>query len=186
MDQSLLGRTVQRSLLTPVIALILWSLVMCAWLYATRLPAMKRARIPLDPRMSAIDLQAQLSAEVRWKAENYNHLMEQPTLFYALAISLALLNAGDAVNIGLAWAYVTLRVIHSLVHATMNIIALRFLVFMPQLWCWPQWRSEEPWLCSEKRVANQALDDHLRPSRCAHTPISLLRFAVQSRNKTIS
>lgn len=118
------------SLLTPVIALVLWSLVMCAWLYATRLPAMKGARIPLDPKMSTSDLQAQLPPEVRWKAENYNHLMEQPTLFYALAISLVLLNAGDAVNIGLAWAYVALRVIHSFVHATINIIALRFLVFI--------------------------------------------------------
>jgi hypothetical protein len=130
MDHSPLERTMHSSLLAPVIALVLWSLVMCAWLYATRLPAMKRACIPLDPKMSTRDLQAQLPPEVRWKAENYNHLMEQPTLFYALAISLVLLNAGDAVNIGLAWAYVALRVIHSFVHATINIIALRFLVFI--------------------------------------------------------
>ena len=67
---------------------------------------------------------------MRWKADNYNHLMEQPTLFYAIALTLAVLGAGDGLNAMLAWAYVGLRVIHSLVQALVNVILLRFGLFM--------------------------------------------------------
>ncbi|WP_436049364.1 MAPEG family protein [Phenylobacterium sp. LjRoot225] len=67
---------------------------------------------------------------MRWKADNYNHLMEQPTLFYAVALVLAFAGAGDGLNAGLAWAYVALRIVHSLVQALVNVILVRFGVFM--------------------------------------------------------
>ncbi|MCH1932862.1 MAPEG family protein, partial [Shewanella sp. A25] len=73
---------------------------------------------------------ARLPPNVRWKADNYNHLMEQPTVFYATALALALAGAGaDPLNVGLAWGYVGLRVVHSLIQATVNVIMLRFAVF---------------------------------------------------------
>jgi hypothetical protein len=118
------------NLLAPVIALVLWTFVMWAWLYATRIPAMMRLKVAYDPRRPVQEFQAQMPAEVRWKADNYNHLMEQPTLFYAVALSLAFLGADAALNTGLAWAYVALRVVHSLIQATVNIVLLRFAVFM--------------------------------------------------------
>ena len=117
-------------LFLPVIALVLWSLVMCAWLYATRIPAIVRGKIVYDPQRPAEAFHEQLPADVRWKADNYNNLMEQPTLFYAVALTLALLGADGGLNVGLAWLYVALRVVHSLIQATINIIALRFPVFM--------------------------------------------------------
>jgi hypothetical protein len=117
-------------ILAPLIALVLWSLVMWAWLYATRIPAMIKNRITYDPRRPAEEFHARLPAEVRWKADNYNHLMEQPTLFYAVTLTLALLGAGAGLNNGLAWLYVVLRIAHSLVQATVNIVMLRFAVFM--------------------------------------------------------
>jgi hypothetical protein len=67
---------------------------------------------------------------VRWKADNYNHLMEQPTLFYATVLTLALVGQGDGLNLALAWAYVGLRLVHSLIQALINVIILRFAVFM--------------------------------------------------------
>jgi hypothetical protein len=118
------------SILTPVIALVLWSFVMWAWLYATRIPAITKAKIVYDPQRPAEEFHAQLPAEVRWKADNYNNLMEQPTLFYAVSLSLALLGAGEGLNAGLAWVYVGLRVLHSLVQAIANIVMVRFAVFM--------------------------------------------------------
>ncbi|MCS6625245.1 MAPEG family protein [Roseibacterium beibuensis] len=119
-----------QAMLQPVIALVLWSMVMWAWLYATRLPAMARARTPLDPTQPRDVMLGGLPPRVRWKADNYNHLMEQPTLFYATALTLAVLGQGDAINLGLAWAYVALRVVHSLIQALGNVIAVRFAVFM--------------------------------------------------------
>ena len=118
------------SLLGPVIALVLWSLLMCAWLYATRIPAMKRQHVVYDPHRPAEEFHAQLPAEARWKADNYNNLMEQPTLFYAIALTLAVAGAGSDLNISLAWLYVVLRVAHSLVQATINVVLLRFALFM--------------------------------------------------------
>lgn len=120
----------QSSILQPVVALILWSMVMWAWLYATRIPAMQKAKVGLDPSLTTAEFSAQLPPHVRWKADNYNHLMEQPTLFYAVALTLALLDQGHGLNTTIAWAYVGLRIVHSLVQATTNVIMVRFLVFM--------------------------------------------------------
>lgn len=113
-----------------MIALVLWTFVMWAWLYATRIPAVRKYKIALDPTQTAKDFNAQLPPQVRWKAENYNHLMEQPTLFYAVALALALLGAGGGLNAAFAWAYVGLRIAHSLVQAVVNIVLLRFAIFM--------------------------------------------------------
>ncbi|WP_426028676.1 MAPEG family protein [Brevundimonas sp. TWP2-3-4b2] len=118
------------SILQPVVVLVLWSMVMWAWLYATRLPAMVRAKTKLDPTQPREVMLGGLPPRVRWKADNYNHLMEQPTLFYATALTLALVGHGDGLNLGLAWAYVALRVTHSLIQALINVIPLRFAVFM--------------------------------------------------------
>lgn len=118
------------AILQPVMALVLWSMVMWGWLYATRLPAMFRARTKLDPDLPRDVLLGGLPPRVRWKADNYNHLMEQPTLFYATALTLALLGQGEGLNLWLAWAYVALRVVHSLIQALSNVIQLRFAVFM--------------------------------------------------------
>jgi hypothetical protein len=117
-------------ILQPVVALVLWSMVMWAWLYATRIPAMQRAKVALDPALTSADLAARLPPQVRWKADNYNHLMEQPTLFYAIALTLAVAGHGDGLNAALAWGYVGLRVAHSLVQATVNVIMLRWALFM--------------------------------------------------------
>ena len=117
-------------ILQPVVVLVLWSLVMWAWLYATRIPAMQKAKVPMDPNLTSADLAAALPPSVRWKADNYNHLMEQPTIFYATALTLALAGQGDGLNAQLAWGYVGLRIIHSLVQASVNAIMVRFSIFM--------------------------------------------------------
>ena len=118
------------SILQPVVVLVLWSMAMWAWLYATRIPAMRRARTRLDPTLPREQITGGLPPRVRWKADNYNHLMEQPTLFYATALVLAVVGAGEGVNLWLAWAYVGLRVVHSLWQVLSNVILVRFSIFM--------------------------------------------------------
>lgn len=118
--------------LAPVVALVAWSCVMLVWLYATRLPAMRRAGIDLKGRVGSrgSSLEGVLPDIVQWKAHNYTHLTEQPTLFYAVAIGLAFLGDHDPTTAGFAWAYVGLRVAHSLVQATVNIVKYRLLLFI--------------------------------------------------------
>ncbi|HEY8126590.1 MAG TPA: MAPEG family protein [Methylocystis sp.] len=118
------------SLLAPVIALVLWTFVMWAWLYATRIPAIGKYRVRLDPDQSKEAFNAQIPPKIRWKADNYNHLLEQPTLFYAVALTLSMLGAADRITLALAWSYVGLRVAHSLVQALVNLIMLRWAIFM--------------------------------------------------------
>jgi hypothetical protein len=104
-------------------------MVMWTWMYVTRIPAIRNARMRLDSNAPRGEQMATLPASVRWKADNYNHLMEQPTIFYAVALALALMGQGDGANLYLAWAYVGLRVVHSLVQSINNKIIVRFGVF---------------------------------------------------------
>ena len=118
--------------LGPVVALAAWTMVMWIWMYATRFPAMTKAGVDpekLSRENTASGLDAALPPEVQWKAHNYNHLHEAPTVFYAVALALALVGAGDGLAAILAWTYVLLRVAHSIVQATVHKVVVRFMLF---------------------------------------------------------
>jgi hypothetical protein len=115
-------------MLAPVLALVAWTFVMWFWMYATRIPAMQKARIDMA-ELSRTGAPLVLPPEVARVADNYNHLHEQPTLFYALALAAQLGGAADGTNVALAWGYVASRIVHSLIQATRNVIPLRFAVF---------------------------------------------------------
>ena len=118
-------------LIAPVVALVAWSLVMMVWMAVTRLPAMKKAGIGLNRRGGrGANLEGVLPDEVNWKGHNYQHLMEQPTIFYAIVFALILLGMDQPINCWLAWGYVVLRILHSLVQATVNIVLYRFSLFL--------------------------------------------------------
>ena len=117
------------SLLTPMLALICWSLVMLAWMYTVRIPAIRAAGVDPATAKEPTSLDS-LPLRVRQVAYNYNHLMEQPTIFYALVVYSYLAGQQNGPNLILAWAYVALRVVHSLVQATINAVLVRFSIFM--------------------------------------------------------
>ena len=119
-------------ILGPIVALVAWSLVMMLWMAATRLPAMRRKGIRIGTLVGGrgADLDGVLEDSIQWKSHNYAHLMEQPTIFYAVALSLALMDQGDGLNLTLAWVYVGLRIAHSLVQAIFNRVLVRFLLFL--------------------------------------------------------
>ncbi|MGN6280021.1 MAG: MAPEG family protein [Sphingomonas sp.] len=120
------------TILKPVAILVGWSLLMMVWMLATRIPAMKAAGVDLGKLTGGkgTDADGVLPDRAQWKAHNYNHLMEQPTLFYAIAITLALIGQGGGLNAEIAWAYVGFRVLHSIVQATWNRVSIRFLLFL--------------------------------------------------------
>ncbi|MFP4519230.1 MAG: MAPEG family protein [Oceanicaulis sp.] len=116
------------TVLTPVLILASWTLVMWGWMYATRLPAMNKAGI--DPAtMKEMSELSVLPRSVRQVADNYNHLHEQPVVFYALAVYSHLVGVEGMITIWAAWAYVILRIAHSLWQATVNFIPVRFVLF---------------------------------------------------------
>ncbi len=117
------------SILLPVLVLVIWTLVMQSWMVLTRLPAMTAAKLDVQAAERTADLAAKLPRQVQWKADNYNHLLEQPTIFYAAALTLAIAGLGEGANLVLAWIYVASRVAHSIVHATINKVLVRFTLF---------------------------------------------------------
>ncbi len=125
------------AILQPVVALAAWTMVMWFWLYGTRIPALSAAKVDPDDLVHdpTKGLDTVLPPQVQWKAHNYNHLHEAPTVFYAVAIVLAIIGEGDGLNAQLGWAYVALRVIHSIIQATINKVQLRFMVFALSSFC---------------------------------------------------
>lgn len=121
--------SVATALLAPVIALVCWTHLMWLWMYVTRIPAINGMGLKLDPTVPPKELMNRLPPSVRWKADNYNHLFEAPTLFYAVALTLAVLGDASALSTNLAWAYVGLRVAHSIFQSLVNKIEVRFALF---------------------------------------------------------
>jgi hypothetical protein len=119
-------------LLGPIVALVAWTLIIQVWMYATRLPAMRQAGISFKGRTGTrgSSLEGKIPDKVNWKAHNYNHLLEQPTIFYVIVIALILMGFDAPINAYLAWAYVAFRIAHSLVQATVNIVIYRFWLFI--------------------------------------------------------
>lgn len=123
---------ISTALLGPVVALVAWSLLVLFFLAFTRFSAIKRAGIKVDPKRGGRgqDLEGVLDPKANWPAHNYAHLMEQPTLFYAIVLTLAVMQFDHPVNVMLAWSYVGIRVLHSIVQIAFNDLRIRFPLFL--------------------------------------------------------
>jgi len=125
-------------ILVPVVALVAWTLVIMFWMLVSRFREFRRLgitpeKIPDGSR--GVDLEGTALPAAQWKSHNYNHLMEQPTIFYAIALTLALMGMGGGINYWLAWGYVGLRIIHSLIQCTANVVRYRLTVFALATFC---------------------------------------------------
>ena len=120
-------------LIAPVVALVAWTLVIMLWMAVARFGAFKQMGINLEnipPGSRGANLDGKAPDQAQWKSHNYMHLMEQPTIFYAIVFALALLGENEPINVWLAWGYVGFRVAHSLIQCTSNIVKYRFPLFM--------------------------------------------------------
>lgn len=119
-------------LLAPVVALVAWSIVMLVWLAVARAPYV-RGKLPNGAR--GVDVEREHPGPANWPAHNYMHLMEQPTIFYAIVFALVLMHLDVRINVILAWGYTGLRILHSIVQASLNIVRLRFAIFLLSTIC---------------------------------------------------
>jgi len=118
-------------LLAPVVVLCAWTIVMLVWLAVKRAPFMRnRGALPKGVRGEDMP-----PGPHNWPAHNYQHLVEQPTIFYAIVLSLVLMGFDHPINVYLAWGYVGLRIVHSIVQATVNIVRIRFTIFLLSTFC---------------------------------------------------
>ena len=124
-------------LLAPLVALVLWTIVMMLWMAVARFAAFRKlgitvGTIPAGSRGAGLE---EAAPKAQWKAHNYAHLMEQPTIFYAIVLALVAMGFEAEINVWLAWGYVGLRVLHSIVQATYNKVAHRFPLFLLSSLC---------------------------------------------------
>ncbi len=121
-----------KTILAPAAVLVLWSLIMMVWMAATRLPAMKKVGIDLGTAVGGrgVDIDPNVPPSVAWKSHNYAHLMEQPTIFYATIMIIAISGAVTPLMVSFAWGYTILRILHSVWQATINKVSIRFVLFL--------------------------------------------------------
>ena len=123
----------EQEILKPLAVLAGWTMIMWIWMYATRIPAINKLPKPTeagaDQGWTSAMLEGLLPREIQWKAHNYNHLHEAPTVFYAVALALAFIGQGNGLNATIAWVYVGLRIAHSIFQATVNKVMPRFALF---------------------------------------------------------
>jgi hypothetical protein len=123
----------EQEILKPLAVLAGWTMVMWIWMYATRIPAIGKLPKPTEPGAdqgwTPAMLEGLLPREIQWKAHNYNHLHEAPTVFYAVALALAFIGQGNGLNATIAWAYVAVRIVHSIFQSTVNKVMPRFMLF---------------------------------------------------------
>jgi hypothetical protein len=125
-------------LIAPVVALVAWTLVVMLWMLMSRMREFRRLGINfsnIPPGSRGVDLEGRADAKAQWKSHNYNHLMEQPTIFYAIVLALAMMGMDQPINVWLAWGYVGFRIIHSLVQGTVNIVRISLTIFLLATFC---------------------------------------------------
>jgi uncharacterized MAPEG superfamily protein len=125
------------TILAPAAVLVVWSIIMLLWMAGTRLPAMKKVGIDLGTAVGGrgVDIDPNVPQAVAWKSHNYAHLMEQPTIFYATVMILAIAGAVTPMLVSFAWGYTIIRIMHSLWQATINKVSIRFILFLLSTIC---------------------------------------------------
>ncbi|MGY6552392.1 MAG: MAPEG family protein [Erythrobacter sp.] len=123
----------QAQILAPAALLVVWTLIMLFWIIPARFGAVAKlddkSALAEKKGVRGNDLEGVIPDKANWPAHNHTHLHEQPTLFYATVIILALTGPG-ALDITLAWAYLALRVVHSLWQVLVNTVPVRFALFL--------------------------------------------------------
>ena len=116
-------------ILQPMLAMMVLTAVVWFVLYARRIPAMKKARIPVQTYTTPDKSAELLPDEVNYPAYNFKNLCELPVLFYPLCLYLSVSGSVDIAQLVAAWAFVAFRVLHSVVHCTKNIVMWRFYCY---------------------------------------------------------
>ncbi|MFN4018916.1 MAG: MAPEG family protein [Erythrobacter sp.] len=120
-------------MLAPAAVLVVWTLIVLLWIVPIRFGAIakipNKSEVLNKPGARGADLEGVIPDKANWPSHNYTHLLEQPTLFYVTVVILALTGPG-ALDVTLAWAYVALRIVHSLWQNLVNTVPVRFALFL--------------------------------------------------------
>jgi len=117
------------ALLQPMLAMMALTAAVWLFMYVRRLGHMLRHGIDAQAVSSPQKMAALIPEAVERPANNLRNLFELPVLFYALCLLSLQMGWAQALDVQLAWAFVGLRALHSLVHCTVNHVNTRFAVY---------------------------------------------------------
>ena len=116
------------AIFAPFFAQMLLTLVVWVYMYARRIPFIMKLQLKPE-QLTPAELARLSPPAVSNPSDNLKNLFEIPTLFYALALYLFVTQHVDGVYMAAAWVFVGFRVLHSLMHCTLNIIIVRFWLY---------------------------------------------------------
>ena len=99
------------------------------YMYVTRISEMRRKRIH-PQRLNTRAHGQELLTDSSVAADNLKNLFEMPVLYYTAILLSMVLMIQDPLLVHLAWGYVALRFLHSLVHCTYNKVMHRFSAYL--------------------------------------------------------
>jgi len=117
------------SIFLPMLATMALTAIVWFVMYARRIPAMRKARLPAQTYTIPETISQHLPEAVNYPANNLKNLFELPVLFYALCLYLYVAGQVDQTYVLAAWLFFMFRVLHSIVHCTRNIVMLRFYLY---------------------------------------------------------
>ena len=118
----------QQAIFLPFLVLMLLTLVVWLYMYSQRIPFIVRQRLRPE-QLTPLELARLSPPAVANPSDNLKNLFEIPVLFYALCLYLYLIRRVDLADLCAAWLFVVLRILHSLVHCTINIVLWRFWLY---------------------------------------------------------
>ena len=113
----------------PMLATMTLTAAVWFYMYARRIPAMRRARVSVQTYTTPDKVSEHLPDEVNYSANNLKNLFELPILFYGLCLYLFLSGNVDTAYVVAAWLFFLFRTLHSVVHCTRNIVMVRFYLY---------------------------------------------------------
>lgn len=119
----------QKTIFVPLLAQVALTFLVWIFMYYERITLMRRKRI--DPeRLKLAGAEAdELLREADQSSDNFVNLFEVPVLFFVAVLTIYVAGLTDAMHVNLAWAFVVLRAIHSLIHCTYNRVMHRFTFY---------------------------------------------------------
>lgn len=118
----------QQQIFGPFFAMMLLTIVVWIYMYSKRIPFINS--LNLEPeQITPAELAQRSPASVSNPSDNLKNLFEVPILFYATVLYLFVTGNVDQIYVVAAWAYFVLRLSHSAVHCTANIVMLRFIIY---------------------------------------------------------
>ncbi|CAM3250215.1 MAPEG family protein [Sphingomonas antarctica] len=118
------------SMIGAIFGMGVLTLAMMLWMSVARLPAMKAEGLTLQDAAHTDVLRSRLPSTVTRIADNFRHLFETPTIFYAISLAIVVVGLADPLHALCAWLFLACRVLHSIVQATMNIVSVRATLYM--------------------------------------------------------